>query len=269
MGNAEATPRAAGESVESIRRGSDDVERSHVDCEDARPMASRNVVNTPHEEMFHQALIRAGLSFETQSHPAGDRWEADIELKQAPVVIEVTNSPGCSRNADRYRRKTEALEAAGYSVYWFSNHQARTNPDACVAKVMKDHNLVPEQSPTVLVRKNRIGHQKNLNPNWGGGPKPCTCEQCGAGFEARKRNGGKPARFCSYDCYWNWMNAHPEGLNANLGLNRDWSDLAELYNSGMNRRELAAHYQCSETAVSNAMRRLGIKLRPRGGPGCR
>ncbi len=134
MGNAEATPHAAGESVEATRRGSDEPEYPHTDCADARQPASANVINTPCEAMFHQALIRARLSFETQSHPAGDRYETDIELTQKPVVIEVTNSPGEKRAAPRRERKTAALEAAGYRVYWFSNHQARTDPDAAVRR---------------------------------------------------------------------------------------------------------------------------------------
>ena len=82
--------------------------------------------------MFHQALIRARLSFETQSHPAGDRYEADIELLQAMIVIEVSQSPGEKRKADHYRRKTEAFEGCGYRVYWFSNYQARKDAGACV-----------------------------------------------------------------------------------------------------------------------------------------
>ena len=267
MEDAEAIPHAAGDAVESIRRESDRPEQPYADCESARREASRNVVNTPHEEMFHRALIRAHLSFETQSHPAGDRWEADIELKQAPIVIEVTNSPGQTRNADRYRRKTEAFEAAGYRVYWFSNHMARTNPDVCVHRVMRENNLKPEENPTVHVRVNRIGHPGDLNPNWGGGPKPYTCENetCGKKFAAGSRNGGKDARFCSSECYWDWMREHPVDLNANLRLDRDWSALRGLHDAGLTRKQLAEHYDCSQTAIRNAMRRLGIQPRPQGG----
>src|SRR5579859_3077193 len=180
MGNAEATRPAAGESVEAIRRGSDEPEHSHADCGTARQPASTKVINTPHEVMFHQALTRARLSFETQSHPAGDRYEADIELLQKPIVIEVTNSPGEKRAAGRRERKTAALEAAGYRVYWFSNHQARTNPDAAVQRVMRENGLRQEEAPTVLIRPNRTGHAGQLNPNWGGGPAAAVCEQCGS-----------------------------------------------------------------------------------------
>ena len=266
MGNAEAIPHAAGESVETIRRRSDELEQPHAGCEPVRQPASRKVVNTPHESLFHQALTRARLSFETQSHPAGDRWEADIELHQARIVIEVTNSPGQTRNADRYRRKTEAFEAAGYRVYWFSNHQARTQADGCVQQVMADNGLVPEAEPVALIRDNRIGHGGNLNPNWGGGPQTVTCEQCGTGFGAYKRSARSKgtARFCSHKCYGKWLHEHPEAVNSKR-IQRDWSGLAKLYEDGMSTWQLAEHYDCSRRAVQIAMRNLGIKPRPSGG----
>lgn len=264
MGNAEATPHAAGESVEAIRRGSDELEQPRAGCAGARLPASTKVVNTPHETLFHQALIRARLSFETQSHPAGDRWEADIELHQAPIVIEVTNSPGQTRDADRYRRKTEAFEAAGYRVYWFSNHAARTKADWCVARVMAENHLAPEANPTTLIRLNRIGHGGSLNPNWGGGPVTITCEQCGKPVTTGKRNGGKPARFCSSKCYGMWMREHPESIN-NKRVMPEMPDLADRYNSGMSAKQVADSYGVSRSYVMVEMRRRGIPLRPSGG----
>jgi endogenous inhibitor of DNA gyrase (YacG/DUF329 family)/very-short-patch-repair endonuclease len=222
------------------------------------------VVNTPHEALFHRALIRARLSFETQSHPAGDRWEADIELHQAPIIIEVTNSPGQTRNADRYRRKTEAFEAAGYRVYWFSNHAARTKADECVARVMAENALIPEGEPATLIRANRIGHAGSLNPNWGGGPSTIACGQCGKPVTSHKRNGGKPARFCSSECYGKWMHEHPESVN-NKRVMPEMPDLAGRYNSGMNAQQVADSYGVSRSYVMTEMRRRGIPLRPSGG----
>lgn len=264
MGNAEAIPHAAGESVEITRRRSDELEQPYAGCEDARPRASSKVINTPHEELFHQALVRARLSFETQSHPDGTRWEADIELHQAPVIIEVSHSPGEKRKADRYARKTAAFEAAGYRVYWFSNHQARTDADGCVRRVMRENGLAAEAQPTVLIRANRIGHEGELNPNWGGGPATVACEQCGKPVTAGKRNGGKRARFCGSECYGIWMHEHPETVNSKR-IQMDWSDLGRLYDAGMSTYQLAEHYGCSRTAVKAAMRKHGIALRPTGG----
>ena len=263
MGNAEATPHAAGETVEAIRRGSDEPEYPHTDCADARQPASTNVINTPCEAMFHQALIRARLSFETQSHPAGDRYEADIELKQAPIVIEVTNSPGEKRAAPRRERKTAALEAAGYRVYWFSNHQARTDPDAAVRRVMRENGLTPEVAPTVLIRSNRTGHIGALNPNWGGGPPTTTCGYCGKPVTARRRDGGKPARFCNSECYGKWMHEHR--VTNNKRVMPEMADLADRYNSGMNAQQVADSYGVSRSYVMTEMRKRGIPMRQQGG----
>lgn len=263
MDNAEATPPAAGKSVEAIRRGSDKLEHLHADCDDDRRPASTSVINTPHEAMFHQALIRARLSFETQSHPAGDRYEADIELKQKPIVIEVTNSPGEKRAAPRRERKTAALEAAGYRVYWFSNHQARTDPDAAVRRVMRENDLHPEAAPTTLIRANRTGHPGDLNPNWGGGPATIGCEQCGKPVTAHKRNGGKRARFCSSECYGKWMHEHK--VTNNKRVMPEMADLADRYNSMASAQDVADSYGVSRSYVMTEMRKRGIPMRQQGG----
>ena len=264
MGNAEAIPLAAGESVETKRRRSDELEQPDAGCELTRAPASSTVINTPHEQLFHQALIRASLSFETQSHPGGLRWEADIELHQAPIIIEVTNSPGEKRAADRRERKTADLEAAGYRVYWFSNHQARTSADRCVYRVMRECGLTPEASPVTLIRENRIGQTGRHGSNWSGGPQVAACEQCGTTVTAHRRNGGKTARFCNSQCYGKWMHEHPETVNGKR-VQIDWTGLASLYDAGMSTYQLAEHYGCSRTAVKAAMRKNGIALRPTGG----
>ena len=62
-----------------------------------------------------------------------------------------------------------------------------------------------------------------------------------------------------------WMREHPVDLNANLRLDRDWSALRGLHDAGLTRKQLAEHYDCSQTAIRNAMRRLGIQPRPQGG----
>lgn len=264
MGNAEATRPAAGESVEITRRRSDELEQLHADCGSARPPASTTVINTPHEVLFHQALTRACLSFETQSHPAGDRYEADIKLLQAPVIIEVHHSLGESRGADRRRRKTEAFKAAGYRVYWFSNRQVRKDADSCVRRVIRENGLQPEAEPVALIRANRAGHRGALNPNWGGGPATVACEQCGKPVTSHKRNGGKRARFCSSECYGKWMHQHPEAVN-NKRIMPELPDLAARYNSGMSAQQVADSYGVSRSYVMTQMRKRGIPLRPSGG----
>ena len=44
------------------------------------------------------------------------------------------------------------------------------------------------------------------NPFWKGGPEKRICETCGKEFEIQRRRVGKtPSRFCSYNCYWVFM----------------------------------------------------------------
>lgn len=265
MDNTEAIPHAAGESVESIRDGSVELEQFSGDCDGARSPSSTSVINTLPEQLFHQALKRAKLSFETQSNPGGLRWEANIELLQKKIVIEVTNSPGEKRAAARRTAKIQDLESLGYSVYYFSNHAARTNADDCVLRVMNDHDLHPEDDPEFNIRVNRRGQTKEHNPNWGGGKRTAPCEQCGSQVSSHKRNGGKEARFCSSGCYGNWMHEHPESIN-NKRQMPEMTDLAERYNSGISAKQVADSYGVSRSYVMTQMRKRGIPLRPSGGP---
>jgi hypothetical protein len=175
----------------------------------------------------------------------------------------VTNSPGEKRAAPRRRRKTESLQAAGYRIYWFSNHQARTDPDAAVRQVMRENSLTSEAAPTVLIRSNRAGHVGALNPHWGGGKPTITCEQCGKPVTAARREGGKPARFCNSECYGKWMHEH--GVTNNKRDMPELADLADRYNSGMSAQQVADSYGVSRSYVMTEMRKRGIPMRPSGG----
>lgn len=262
MDNTEAIPHAAGESVEITRDGSDIVNQSSEDCDPARKSSSTSVINTLPEIMFHEALKRARLSFETQSNPGDMRWEADIELKQKKIIIEVTNSPGETRNAARRASKIKDLSSLGYTVYYFSNHAARTKVDECVAQVMIDNDLTSEENPSYLIRINRRGQVRDLNPNWGGGPKTTFCEQCGTPISSHKRNGGKSARFCSSKCYGEWMHEHPESTN-NKRIMPDMEDLKDLYSSGMTMKQIAERYSVSHSYVKTQIKKRGITARKR------
>jgi very-short-patch-repair endonuclease len=57
------------------------------------------------------------------------------------------------------------------------------------------------------------------------------------------------------------INPQPEGRSLAI----DWSELPALYASGLTFEQLASHYDCSIHAIQNAMRRLGVTARDRGG----
>jgi hypothetical protein len=129
---------------------------------------------------------------------------------------------------------------------------------------MQEHSLTPEKSPSYLIRCERTGLPATLNPNWQGGKDEKACEWCGRVFLWYGKTQARNARFCSSQCYGDWMHEHPESLYWRP-MKRDWNDLAALYESGLSTWQLAEHYGCSRTAVRNAMKKLGIAPRPQGG----
>jgi very-short-patch-repair endonuclease len=168
----------------------------------------RPSVNPPSEMKLHEALKRARLSFETQASLL-NRYCADALLHQAPIVIEVDGWSHKLR-ADSDRQRDAAVTAAGYRVFRFTNEQVSADADGCVRQVATNCRLAPEDEPVAIIRDYRTGMVREGNPNWDGGRlETRTCENCGTEFEAAPRNGGKPARFCKYECYWDWMRGRP------------------------------------------------------------
>ena len=169
----------------------------------------RPSTNSPSEIKFQQALIDARLSFETQA-PLLNRYNADVLLHQAPIIIEVDGWSHKFRK-DSDARRDAALTRAGYQIFRFTNDQVDSDAAGCVRQVMEKCGLQPEADPVAIIRDRRTGMIREENPNWGGGPDlhDRICENCGEHFLAATRNGGKEARFCKYDCYWEWMRGRP------------------------------------------------------------
>jgi len=169
----------------------------------------RPSVNPPSEVKLQQALIAAQISFETQASLL-NRYCVDALLHQAPVIIEVDGWSHKLRE-ERDARRDAALTQAGYRIFRFTNEQVSEDAGSCVREVMTACGLTPEANSAAIVRNYRIGMPREGNPNWGGGPDlhARICENCGKPFEATVRNGGKEARFCKYDCYWDWMRGRP------------------------------------------------------------
>jgi very-short-patch-repair endonuclease len=111
--------------------------------------------NSPQEKLFHQALIRARLSFETQSRELKRYWP-DVKLHQQPVLVEI-DSWGHHMQARREYdvRRDAALAAAGFTVVRFTNEQVDADADGCVQRLMVTCGLVPEENPVALIRDKR------------------------------------------------------------------------------------------------------------------
>jgi very-short-patch-repair endonuclease len=112
-------------------------------------------LNSPQEMLFQQALIRARLSFETQSRELR-RYYPDVKLHQQPILIEIDSwghqMPG---PAAFDRRRDAALTAAGYKVVRFMNEQVEADAGKLVAQLMETFGLTPEENPVVIIRDER------------------------------------------------------------------------------------------------------------------
>ena len=164
--------------------------------------------NSPLEKLLHGALKRAGLSFTTQRRKL-NRYVIDIELIQAPVIIE---ADGLIHRLERRKAqdviRDAALTGAGYRVFRFTGTEINAGPDACIRRVIEAHGLTPDTEPVYDIRRGARGKDSAA---WRSGAKAeHTCTQCGIMFIAYRVNRAYKKTFCTQKCYGAWMSAHPE-----------------------------------------------------------
>lgn len=163
--------------------------------------------DSPLEFLLHRALLRAGVSFTTQAIKL-DRYVVDIELTQAPVIIE---ADGLLHRLERQRAKDQlrdnALREAGYEVFRFTGTEINAGPDACIEKVIAATGIVPEASPAATIRRGVSGADSSF---WRGGKATFKCDHCGAEFQEYPANRTHPKVFCSRKCHGLWAREHPE-----------------------------------------------------------
>ena len=121
-------------------------------------------LNSPSEQLLHQALARARLSFETQPQVLG-RYFPDVLLHQQPVIIEA-DSWGHAMKARRKRDETRDAElaAGGYRVFRFTNECIDADADSCVQEMVSACGLIPETDPVMIVRERREYTQRMPGP---------------------------------------------------------------------------------------------------------
>lgn len=111
--------------------------------------------NSPSEQLLHQALIKAKLSFETQSRELGRYWP-DMKLHQQPILIEVDGwGHNMAARREHDEQRDAALTGAGYTVVRFTNEQVDADPDGCVQQLVERFGLTAEESPVALIRDRR------------------------------------------------------------------------------------------------------------------
>jgi very-short-patch-repair endonuclease len=153
--------------------------------------------NTAIERRMHDALMNAGIGFTTQSLLL-DRYLVDIEVHQAPIVIEADGSQHALRiQQAKDTARDAALVTAGYQVFRFTGSEINTDAAACVQRVIDACGLVPDEVPVYEVRTSFTGP---LHPRWKGGKQEFTCEGCGTVFLAQPAHRKGPHIYCGRDC---------------------------------------------------------------------
>lgn len=112
-------------------------------------------MNSPCEQLLQQALIRAALSFETQSRELG-RYYPDVKLHQQPVLVEVDGwTHFMYHKAEFDERRDAELRAAGFEVVRFTTEQIEADADGCVQQLIDRFGLEPEEDPVAVIRTRR------------------------------------------------------------------------------------------------------------------
>lgn len=111
-------------------------------------------MNSPQEQMFQQALIRAYLSFETQARII--RFYPDVKLHQQPILVEIDGWAHALPGPARFDENRDAeLAEAGYTVVRFTNEQVEEDADGCVRQLIERFGLLPEEDPVAIIRTRR------------------------------------------------------------------------------------------------------------------
>ena len=155
-------------------------------------------VNTAIERRMHDALMKAGIGFTTQSLLLGC-YLVDIELHQARIVIEADGFQHQSLDALKAAdaERDAALTAAGYRVFRFTGSEINRDAVVCARHVIDACGLVPEQEPAYEIRTKFSGE---LHPLWKGGKREFTCGTCGKVFLAQPAHRPGPDYYCSIQC---------------------------------------------------------------------
>lgn len=121
-------------------------------------------MNSPQEQLFQQALVRACLSFETQRRII--RFYPDILLHQQPIIIEIDSwGHQMPAPAEFDRQRDALLGSAGYTVVRYMNEQVEADADGLVKQLMERFGLQPEDDPVAIIRNRRGEKPASGTPN--------------------------------------------------------------------------------------------------------
>jgi very-short-patch-repair endonuclease len=157
---------------------------------DANIKLHTETVNTPIERRLQDALMSMGISFRTQSRIV-ERYVVDIQILQAPIIIEADGIRHRLGNGLRDAKRDAAHQAAGYKVYRFSGNEINSDALACIQRVVQECDLVSDTEPIYDIRTTFSGRD---HPRWRE-PLVIICSQCRKDFTSKKQR-----KYCSPAC---------------------------------------------------------------------
>ena len=138
--------------------------------------------NTAIEQRMHDALKKAGIGFTTQSLLL-DRYLVDIEIHQAPIVIEADGSTAHAADPESQGRRTRhgahRRRLPGLPVHRQQDKRRRRR--MCQARYRRLRTGLPTRNRST--RSARV--RGPLHPLWKGGEREFTCEQLRHPFMAQ------------------------------------------------------------------------------------
>lgn len=153
--------------------------------------------NTPIERRLHDAFMQCGIGFTTQSLLL-ERYLVDIEIHQAPVIVEADGSQHQLREQKAKDALRDAeLTAAGYRVFRFTGGRINKDAAECVAEIVAACGLVADREPAYEIRTRFAGE---LHPHWKGGKREFTCDVCSEVFLAQPAHRPGPNYYCGMKC---------------------------------------------------------------------
>lgn len=173
-------------------------EKSRASLLKRLPSMRGPATDTAIERRMWDALMKAGIGFSTQSLLL-ERFRVDIELHQAPIVIEADGAQHTLRDQkSKDAIRDAALIAAGYRVVRFTGSEINRSADECVQRAITACGLAPDEEPVYDIRTSFAGPS---HPNWKGGRREYVCEWCGEFFLAQPKHRTGKHVYCSKKCY--------------------------------------------------------------------
>ncbi len=130
------------------------------------PSMRGNGKTSPLEQLLHEALKRARISFATHQ-PLIKRYIVDVLILQKPVVVEADGSSHYLRSArEKDAQRDVDLGIAGFKVSRIRYEDIASDPDECVRQLCQRFDLTAEDEPTFIISSDGEANASMSRERW-------------------------------------------------------------------------------------------------------